>query len=186
MDKKILLSIVLTVCFTVFQLTAKESSCYEVKSIKQGSQIYGKETVEKIETNGLIKLDGTTITEYLQVNGSLKAEGAQIEKMQINGQATLDNCLIKKKSVVCGFLSVINSKFRDELSVSSEKATFNSSTLTSLHILQVEGYQGVQLVELVGKTKIDGSITFDSGKGEVIADPDTEITGKIIGGKIRN
>lgn len=186
MNKCIFFSMALMACFTTFQLSAEENvSHYMAKNINHGSQTYGKETVEEIQANGFVKLDGTRVTDPLQVNGRLKAEDAQIEEMQINGQATLDRCLVKQKSVVCGALVATNSKFADELSVSSERVVFNSCALTSLHILRVGGYQGVQVVELRGKTRIDGPITFDSGNGEVIADPDTEITGGVIGGKIR-
>lgn len=158
---------------------------YMAKNINHGNQTYGKETIEEIQANGFVKLDGTRVTDHLQVNGCLKAENAQIEEMQINGQATLDRCLVKQKSIICGALVATNSKFTDELSVSSERVVFNSCTLASLHILRVGGYEGVQVVELRGKTTIDTLITFDSGNGEVIADPDTEITRGVIGGKIR-
>ncbi len=75
--------------------------------------------------------------------------------------------------------------FVEELSVSSERVVFNSCDLASLHILRVGEYHDVQIVELRRKIRIDGPITFDSVKGKVIADPDTEMTGKVIGGKIR-
>lgn len=186
MRKWIFFNMALMACFTMVKLSAEESmSHYMANNINHGSQTYGKETVAKIQANGFVKLDGTRVTDHLQVNGRLKAEDAQIEEMQINGQATLDRCLIKQKSNVCGALIATDSRFADELSVSSERAVFNSYDLTSLHILRVGGYQGVQVVELRGKTRIDGPITFDSGKGEVIADPDTEISGGVIGGKIR-
>lgn len=186
MNKRIFLSMALMACFTMVQLSAEENrSYYMAKNINQGSQTYSKETVEEIQANGFVKLDGTRVTDHLQVNGHLKAEDTQIEEMQINGQATLNRCLVKQKSAVCGELVATNSKFADELSISSERVVFNSCALTSLHILRVEGYKGVQVVELRGKTRIGGSITFDNGNGEVIADLDTEITGEVIGGKIR-
>lgn len=186
MKKWIFFNMTLMVCFTVVKLSSEENVSHDVPSnISHGSQTYGKETVEKVQANGLVKLNGTKVTKHLQVNGSLKAENAQIEEMQVNGQATLDHCLIKQKSNVCGALIATDSRFEDELSVSSERAVFDACELTSLHILRVRGYCGVQVVELKAKTKIDGPITFDGGKGEVIADSDTKISGRVIGGKIR-
>ena len=186
MNKQVLFSVIFLVYFTTTQLFSEVNMVhYMDKSINHGSQTYGKETVEEIQANGFVKLDGTKVTSYLQVNGCLKAENAQIEEMQINGQASLDRCLVKQKSVVCGALSASDSKFSDDLSVSSERTSFNSCALSSLHILQVGGYHGVQVVELRGKTKINGNISFESGNGEVIAGPNVEITGDIIGGRFR-
>ena len=172
--------------FTIFQLSAEENmSSYITKNINHGSQTYGAEVVEEIQANGYVKLNGTTVTTYLQVNGRLEAENSQIEKMQVNGQATIHHCLIKQKSIICGALIAKNSTFTDELSISSEKVTLDSCSLTSLHILKVGGYFGVQIVELKGSTQINGPIIFQSGNGEVIADPNCEIIGGVIGGKIR-
>lgn len=160
-------------------------SQYTANNINHGSQTYGKETIEKIQANGFVKLDGTRVRDHLQVNGRLKAKDAQIEEMQINGQATLDRSLIKQKSAVCGALIATDSTFEEELSVSSERALFDSCDLTSLRILRVGGYDGLQVVEMRGKTRIKGSITFESGKGEIITDPSVEISDRVIGGKIR-
>ena len=186
MNKSTILATALMTCFTIFQLSAGDNmSNYTGKGVNHGTQTYGKETVDEIQANGFVKLNGTKVTEHLQVNGRLKAEDAQIEEMQVNGQVTLDNCTVRQKSIVCGALVAISSKFADELSISSERVVFNSCALSSLRILRVGGYQGVQVVELRGKTKINGPITFESGNGEIIADPDSEIMDTVIGGKIR-
>lgn len=157
----------------------------KAKDVSHGSLVYGNEMVNRVQSNGFVTLNGTQVTEHLQVNGRLKAEEAEIEAMQVNGQATLDRCSIFQKSSVCGSLIATLSKFSDELSVSSEKVFFDSCTLNTLQIIKVNGYQGVQIVELRGKTKINGSIVFESGNGEIIADPECEITGNIVGGKVR-
>ncbi len=185
MSKSTILAIALLSCFVANKLLAGVSmSSYTEKTTNYGMQTYGKETLDKIQANGFVKLNGTKITEYLQINGRLKADYAQIEKMTINGQGDINNCFVRQKSLVCGTLIATSSKFSDELSVSSEIVVFNSCALSSLRILSVGGYQGVQVVELRGATQINGPITFESGQGEVLLDPDSEIIGKIIGGKI--
>ncbi len=173
-------------CFTSLQLPAGNYLLNSTgKGVRHGTQIYGKDTVDEIQVNGFVKLEGTKVLDHLQVNGCLKAENAKIEEMQVNGQATLDHCFIKQKSVICGALVATSSQFDNELSVSSERVIFNSCVLSSLRILRVGGYQGTQAVELRGKTKINSSIIFESGNGEVIVDSDSEIIGTVIGGKIR-
>ena len=173
-------------CFTIFQLSAGGNMLISANpKMSYGNQSYGKETIDEIQANGFIKLDGTKITGYLQVNGHLKAVDAQIEEMQINGRVTLDNCVINQKSNVSGALEATNSKFVEELSISSERVIIDSCSLRSLRISQVGGYHGVQVVEIRGTTKIHGSIIFEESNGEVIVDPDSEIIGSVIGGKIR-
>ena len=186
MKKIIILATAFTACFFNFQLYGKDRMATGIrKGSSHGNLIYGSETVRKVQNNGFVALNGTTVTERLQVNGRLKAEGAQITAMQVNGQTTLDKCSVSQKSTICGSLIAKLSQFSDTLSVSSEKVMFNSCTLNDLHIIQVGGYQGTQVIELRGKTKVNGSITFEAGNGEVIIDPGCEIVGSVIGGKIR-
>src|SRR5690349_19356476 len=112
--------------FINFQLFSGDNmSIWKTKGINHGSLTYGNEVVDKVQSNGFVTLNGTKVTEHLQVNGRLKAEGAQIEEMQVNGQATLDRCSISQKSNVCGSLVATLSQFSNELSVSSEKVIFN-------------------------------------------------------------
>lgn len=186
MIKYIMLLTAVVACSTTSRLSAgRGMSNYMGKGEIYGTQVYGKETIDEIRVNGFVKLDGTIVSDYLQVNGRLKAEDAQIEEMQINGQATLDYCSLRRKSTICGALIATFSKFAEELSISSERVIIDSCESNSLRILQIGGYRGIQVVELRGKTKITGSIIFESGNGEVVVSPESEITGAIIGGQIR-
>src|SRR3989338_8524573 len=103
MFRLLFLKVMLISMITAPHLTAKGSMTnYTTKKSNSGSQTFGKETIDSIEVNGFVKLDGTNVTDYLQVNGHLKAKNAKIEEMQVNGRANLDNCLIRKKSIICG------------------------------------------------------------------------------------
>jgi hypothetical protein len=153
------------------------------KASTYGAQSYGKETVEEIRANGFVKLDGTTVRD-LHVNGCLKAEGAKIGAMQVNGQVAISHSVVSKKSLICGSLLVNTVKF-DDLSISSERVVLNNCIVSSVNVLKVGGYTHSQVIELRGKTFIQGSIVFEAGNGEVIVDPDSEFTGKIIGGTLR-
>ena len=184
MKKMIILAIIFTACFSHVQLSAGDLMATGT-GVSHGNLTYGTETVTTVKNNGCVTLNGTKVTEHLQVDGQLKAVNAQIEEMHVNGQATLDRCSISKKSAVCGSLIATLSQFADTLSVSSEKVVFNSCTLNALHIARVANQQGAQIIELKGKTKVNGPITFEAGNGEVIADPGCEIVGNLIGGKVR-
>lgn len=186
MKRMIILATAFVGCFSYFQLSAGDRMATGTgKWASHGNLIYGRETVGTVENNGFVSLNGTKVTEFLQVNGRLKAEDAQIEEMQVNGQATLDRCSVSQKSTICGSLVATLSQFSDTLFVSSEKVVFNSCMLNALRMIKVGGYQGTQVVELRGKTKVNGSIIFEAGNGEVIIDPGCEIIGDIIGGKVR-
>ncbi len=186
MNKIFFYSIALITCLTKYLLSIEDGSAnHMTRYIKNGIQTYGAETVPELQANGCVVLNGTRITHHCIVNGHLRAENAYIEQMQINGQATLEGCLVAKKSVVCGSLTATHSKFTDELSISSERVVFKDCVIDSIHILQIGGYDGVQTVELRGSTKVAGPIIFDSDKGKVVSDPETEIAGGIICGKER-
>lgn len=180
----IILVATFTACFSHAQLSVKDHMVTGT-DVSHGHSTYGTETVATVKTNGCVALNGTKVTQYLQVNGQLKAANAQIEEMHVKGQAALDRCSVSKKSAVCGSLIATLSQFADTLSVSSDKAVFNSCTLNALHIARVANQQGAQIIELRGKTKVNGPITFEAGNGEVIADPGCEIVGDLIGGKVR-
>lgn len=147
-----------------------------------GAGSYKKEALDELYVDGIVKLDGTTITKCVQVNGTLSAKNASIEKMNVNGLAMLDNCLVIKKSTASGALNAESSQFSEELFVSSEKVVFDSCTLTSLYIAKAHN----PIVELKGKTKINGSVTFESNNGKVIMNSDSVILGKVIGGTIKH
>lgn len=149
-----------------------------------GNISYGKDTINNLDVNGMVKLDGTKITDSLKVNGYLQASKAQIEKMQINGNAILNKCSVNQKSVVRGFLQAKNSSFSDEISIYSENAVFDSCSIKSIFIHDTKSY-GKQILELKGKTKVTGTITFEKGEGEVIVGPSCEI-GDVIGAKIKS
>lgn len=171
-------SVFLKLCF-IFLLFAKDNIQAQNS---YGLVSYGKESIDEINHNGNIKLDGTQVR-HLQVNGLLEARYAQIEEMQVNGNTILDNCSIKQKSSIYGYLQANNSNFFDELSVASEEIVLNSCSLKSVRMLKTSNYPREQVVKLTGKTKITGSIIFDDKNGKVIVGPNCEI-GEVIGGKI--
>jgi hypothetical protein len=179
MEKK--MKKILIFCFSLFattQLIAADNS-----STAMGMTSYGKETMEELTINGFGELNGTKVTLKLEVNGSLQATNADIGKMQVNGKATLENCIIRQKSTIHGFLTAKNTKFFDEITIASKKTVFDSCSLTSIHILKSDMLSQEQVVLLSGSTKISGSITFDRGMGKVILEKGCEIK-DVVGGQI--
>lgn len=164
--------------FSIAAVVALTSATY-------GIQTYGKQTVATIEHHGNVSLEGTKVTKRLEVFGKLSAKDATIAQMQVFGEATLSHCQVQKKSTVHGMLTATESTFNKELSVATDHLVFTDCTLHGLRVLKSEGHPRMQIVELRGDTKVMGSIIFEGKNGEVLVEPESEIKGKVVGGKLR-
>jgi hypothetical protein len=153
--------------------------------IENGFLNYGNETVNSLQVNGYVNLNGTTITNLLQVNGSLTATQAQIGEMNVQGQASLNNCTVKNKSMVAGSLTALLSSFNDEVTLLSDNSAFDTCSIASIRVRKSQN-NVPQIIELKGKSKVTGPITFESGSGQVIASPESQISpASVIGGMLK-
>lgn len=146
---------------------------------------YGSEIIDSAHANGVLKLEGTTISGLASVNGSLHAQDAQIALLEVNGSAYLNKCIVTQKAQINGVLSGTHNRFDGELSIACETVKLQSSTAQSIMIRAVEGYSGVQILELTAGAKVTGVITFVAGNGEIVVDEISEFSGSVIGGKVR-
>ncbi|MEN9654954.1 MAG: hypothetical protein RL235_1066, partial [Chlamydiota bacterium] len=80
-----------------------------------GSGNYGAEVVEAIQGSGLVKLNGTTVTEHLSVTGSLITKNASIGSLDVLGEANLTDTSIRHRSIVMGYLQAHQAKFEEAL-----------------------------------------------------------------------
>lgn len=149
-----------------------------------GYQRYGRETVDAIQANGNLALEGTKVLGLVSVSGSLHAEESVIGGIQGNGQVDLKNCLIDGTTTVNGSLNADNTKFQKELSVASQRITLRTCSIDSLIVREVQGYNGAQVIDLRGGTKVTGPILVESGNGEIWLSPNSEISGQVSGAKI--
>lgn len=141
-----------------------------------GYQKYGKESLDSIQENGSVILEGTKVTGLVQVNGSLNAEESAIKSLQVNGQADLQNCVITNTATINGSLNADNTKFESELSVASQKIVLRMCSVDSLTIREVSGYTGKQVVDLRSGTNVTGPIIVESGNGEIWISSNSEIS----------
>lgn len=140
-----------------------------------GDQKYGKVTVDTIQGNGKIELEGTKVVDLVVVNGSLNAVESNINILQVNGQVQLTNCLVKNTANISGLLNAHNTEFQKELSVASQKIVLKNCSVDSLTVRALNGYDGKQVVELRGKTIVTGPIIVESGDGEIWGFSECEI-----------
>jgi hypothetical protein len=141
-----------------------------------GYQKYGKESLDSIQANGTVILEGTKVSGLVQVNGSLKAEESAINSLQVNGQTDLHNCVITSTAIVNGSLNADNTKFQNALTVASQKIVLRMCSVDSLTIREVSGYTGKQVVDLRSGTNVTGPIVVESGNGEIWISSNSEIS----------
>lgn len=149
-----------------------------------GSGNYGSETVESIQGTGLVRLNGTSITNEVQVNGSLIAQNAHIGTLDIMGEANLTGTIVKNGGTIMGSLQAIRSTFEQSITILAQKAVFTASRLEGITVQQDSGFKGKQVIELKQGSVINGAVHFESGKGEVLLYPGCKILGQVTGGKI--
>lgn len=149
-----------------------------------GVQKYGHETVDTIQTNGSIILDGTNVLDAVSVNGSLNAEKSSIGSLVVNGQATLKNCLVNNTTIINGSLNADNTRFQKELSIASQRITLKACYVGSLVVREVNGDDRTQIIDLRSGTKIAGPIIVESGNGEVWISSNSEILDQVSGAKV--
>jgi len=144
--------------------------------------LLGKQTVDELTTSGVLKLNGTTIHK-LNIEGSLIATSAELGSLTVRGEANLRGTHVKEECSIYGYLRAQDTTFDSPLTLGAHKAVFTSSKLNSITIQVENGFKAKQIVELKQGTIVDGSITFEAGKGEVHC-YGSQVLGPVIGGKI--
>jgi len=154
------------------------------QNISSGIVSYGKETMDSLEGNGFISLDGTQVRGKVSVNGNLKAQNATIGFLVCNGHANLQDCVIFGTSEVKGFMNAAKTEFQAGIIAGTQKIYLTDCATESLTIKDVSWAIGPQSVELKGNTVVKGSIIFESNKGVVYLSDQSRILGKVIGGNV--
>lgn len=170
------------VCIATLILATTQMEA-KTKQVSYGMEEYSHETLDALQVFGAVRLTSTKVRDQLEVNGQVNAENCEIGKLRVRGHAVLDNCVVRKKSNIQGFLEVSKCRFLDTVTVYTEHLILESCTITALHI---SDNGGEQMLELKGDTKITGTIKFESGRGIVVKDPTAEFKGELIGGILKS
>jgi hypothetical protein len=149
-----------------------------------GAGNYGKETLEAIQGIGLVKLNGTSITNTVDLIGSLITQNAEIGTLRISGEANLSGTTVHNGGTIEGSVQLVHTTVLKPLSILCQKVVFTASKLDAVTIRQDLGFKGKQILELKQGTLINGPVHFESGKGEIILFPGCKILGPITGAKV--
>ena len=153
----------------------------DVCKILPGSVTCGKGTVSELSGNGMVTVNGTTVSGEAMINGLLSATDANFSSLDVNGSANLTQCTINAKSEIKGSLTASSTKFDSGLTVYSSSTRFiNSKVSGDLHLPHTETQK--QIVYLDNFSEVTGDIIFDDGKGEVVVRGKSKIGGKVVGG----
>lgn len=149
-----------------------------------GGANFGNETHESIDGSGLIKLNGTTVDQEVHVVGSLISQNGEIGSIDVTGQVNLTETTIKHGGSIMGSFQATRSKIEAPITLLSQKTVLTNSKLSGITVKQDSSYKGKQILELRLGTIVDGPIHFESGKGEVLVYPGSQVLGSVTGGKI--
>lgn len=171
--------ILATLLFTGSMSAVNASVCNMVP----GSVTCSKGLVESLSGNGMVTVNGTTVSGATLINGLLNAEDANFFSLDVNGSAKLTQCTINDAATVKGSLVASSTKFEKNLEVFSSETRFvNSKVSNDLHLGHTDSKK--QVVYLDNFSEVSGNIVFEDGLGEVIVRGQSKIGGKVIGGQI--
>lgn len=180
-------------------LTMHGTAIAATSDMQFGAIAISKTTEKSLHHSGMLQLSHVKVANDTLVNGFLSAKDCQFHELTVNGQCVLENTellapvningqlLLKHVNAdgeltVFGFLGARNAILTKPLMVKSSNLDFIDSTLETLTVGEVEG-QPQQTLNLT-RTKVNGNITFKSGKGIIKMDPASGIKGKVTGATI--
>ena len=148
-----------------------------------GSVTCGVGSIDNLYGNGMVSVNGTSVTGEAIVNGLLHADDASFTSLEVNGSAKLMQCTVNDSASIKGALTASSTKFEKALDVySSETRFINSKVNQNLHLGHTDSKK--QIVYLDNFSEIVGDVIFDDGHGEVVLRGKSKIGGKVIGGQV--
>lgn len=172
-----------TIIFALIALSFVASLIAEPTKAVGGAN-FGNETHESIDGTGLIKLNGTTVSNDIRIVGSLIVQNGDIGTLDVIGEVNLTGTKVKHGGSIMGSFQAVRSQIEAPITFLCQKAVFTKSKLAGITVKQDSAYKGKQIIELRLGTLVDGPIHFESGKGEVLVYPGSQIIGAVTGGKV--
>lgn len=143
------------------------------------------------------KFEATNVTcKNLEVAGPVTATNIICKTLEVAGPATLVGLTVDGPVSIVGSLSLKSSKDPKthqnkikDLNITGEKISIENTDIEgNIEVHKARNWLGrakKQVLQLKGKTIVKGTITFESGKGQVEQGPDVKIKGKITGATVK-
>lgn len=157
----------------------------EICNSQPGSMTCGKGEINNLKGNGMVTINGTTVTGVTIVNGVLNATDCSLNTLDVNGTGSLMQCTINDNAEIKGSLSASSSKFEHGLNVHSNVTRFINSKVNDNLTIHHSGHKE-QIVYLDNHSEVNGDIIFEDKNGKVIIRGGSEVKGNVHGGQIIN
>ncbi|KAB8029881.1 hypothetical protein [Fluviispira multicolorata] len=144
--------------------------------------LYNK-NVNCISNTGTVILNNVTVKSNTMIVGELTAQGSSINDLDVTGKVDFSrNTTVIGNINIVGELKASNTKFEKPISITSSIIELKDGTNTNnIYIRKNNGRNYDEFIYLTNST-VNGNITFESGKGKVVLDSRSKITGSLNGG----
>lgn len=166
-----------------------------------GAGLLNNLAIDSHTAHGSLNVSNSTISEKLTVNGALTCDNVVVNHVDIHGAAQFSDTEITGQLTIHGAIQLSNSKLvgpskiygallgdscsiQGDMDISTNKLRLNDCHTKNI-LIRYSTSKRKQLVELSGKTVIDGDITFEAKDGEIYIEPNVVIKGMVYGGTVK-
>ena len=169
---------------TMFSKTKRKSMSNLPKFTNYSPRKAQVKKVKEIIKIGKVSTDGIIVEDKVKVEGEFQANNCTFGSLNIKGISYLNDCNITNDSNIHGIAVIVGCNFLNSLSVASSLVSIDSSSLPLLYIPKVNEKNATQIVEIKNYSIVYGSISFESGNGEVWIDQTSKLKGIVQGGVV--
>lgn len=142
---------------------------------------YQKQTLESLEGSGVATLNEVIVNGKTTFNGTFKATASTFSSgFIVNGATHVIKSIFSKSVTINGTLTAVDSTFHDHISIATEQATLENSTVAK-DITIRRSTASKQVLVLSKGSVIKGSVTFEVNGGKIMLLDGSKILGKITG-----
>lgn len=147
---------------------------------EQGICSHGKETLPSLSCSGYAILKETTIEGNTSVSGPLRTSQSMLHTVQVAGIIEMHNSIVNGDVTVAGPLTATYSQFEKNVTIASDRATFNHSAVKGNVTMGIKNKTPV--LELLCRSEVTGAVVFKGEPGIVRMTKDSAVRGKVING----
>jgi hypothetical protein len=122
-----------------------------------------------------------TVSEGTDIIGSLEVKKGELQELKVKGAVEVVDLTVKGKTDITGSLDAKKSQFQN-LEIKSDEISLDDVQVNDIIVKGNKDKE--QVLQLKGKTVVNGNITFDSGKGIIEQGAAVKIHGEIKGGTV--
>lgn len=151
-----------------------------------GLTTVGRQVLPRLNAYGMVNLNGTTINGGTVINGTLHMIGSILKgTLNMNGTIQANECQIDGLATINGMLEAQKTTFNGGISISSDKITFNESSVKG-DITVRKSHQRHQVMVLSNSSVISGNVVFEAGQGIIQLSGGSRIEGQVRGAVVES